>query len=1724
MNKAVIHHAVFATQFSSEHTIAAWELSMQQCIQQQLLPQLDSLLTQMFSQVDISIECLEVDLGRVEGNNYQQALLSALNQNLPEALAPFIQAEQGRFNQAQLQLEHLERDVKTAPIAADVSELLVWFGQQVCTGNSHQLALLISAKQTMNSLVAANPQLISQCLEKLTHEALITILLKLAANLSAANWQVLLNENLTLNKLGHSRYAPLEKLWQGLLKSSRYQPFQLTIHWQAALSAYALSGKLTAIYHLFSQLDANLSALPSDTSELSNFVTLCQPFQPAASFSLHYWLQELSEAFTGLDSRKLGQLWQDIYQVPYEQLLVFLSQLTLKPQQISCLVIALSDEQLLSLTAGHNHEHSALVKACLRGLVRGEVQARPKLEAGKLSASKVVNGRANNDAVKGLSRGDFWQLTLSYQLVDRGSLHNQTSYLRYLAQHQAQTKQLDLHQVILDFAEITEQTSKDPRLLSIVQTLKIEAKGLLPSASDYQTPNNNIELAPQFNLLSDNLEQAFLGERAVTQTAELEHWLNHANEVQIARLYWRLSNALQAGYSLSLLPVGLAHSFFSRCFSYAAQLSGLPDETIKRCLQELSRAKPPILQIALNRLLRGGKSELQWLNFAQCPGLSTHALLVQRFNDKLNPVLQSLVLTYKGSASKAQTIVKQVVGLSAQQQELLALLAQQSSNHVRLCERVVAALTYDQLTDVLALFGGCMSELNHAAFSSLLNQCAKANLGSLLKSPHTLETTSRVYLLYQSLNQSNLSFLALRHGFIELLSAMLPLSVAQVYAQLGHTAAPFGQIICPSLYNWGKERRDDKVPMSLSALPMDSFSFELTVKQSQSLEQWCKALSIQARSELQVVLSSVNPEGSLLFKLASQLSNPQVDLLVSILGGVQLTSFSHSANALVDELSFFADNANYLQQLRKTTLLYLLFNDQPRSVPSEAQCQALMLSALSAGLGLKPEQLTADFNALKHWATARCDAAALLTLIKNQRASPSVPRWTKANIVGSTDLLGPINPLVPQINLAKSSQVSALLPQPRLGLIDGIFTQQYSALPLELVSRLSGRFNLLAKQSFGAYCHYARWRKQLLNRYTIPNLLQLLSRVYWPQDELETILKLPSLASNGESALPWQKLLASLNSGAYSTPQLMDELLQNLSWKKYSNWQAVIEGLYQQCGVSRQQAWRKAAGINEALVTKPKACVIHSESPHQLQIQQQLSKAFSEAIQQGALTTKGLDVLTQLDESSPILAYQQIHRLVRSANHIRDLDKPNVQLGLLAILNNAGLTTAKQQHLLARGLANELSHLEMGAIQQAVFDICPSDSATDIHRLEKVPDQLRSMLEQFDRTPIVAIDTAEPMLISSLLKTLESSPSRFIKEYQQALSQLGFKQQFAKALESAEHLELFCQAMPLSLLPSLLSDITSSDVNVAMACIQRLSFVQNHLGWMSVNLSDVVAVRCLSQYFLVAGFSFTLPRFMACYLAALAQLSHQTYLRVSDSRAELVKGLRLAENVCQSNHNAPVIPSHTTADIEQALYEVVKQQLTAASTDKITDVDATLIQSDPLVPVANSEPEPIQQAVLSNAGLVLLAPFIPMLFERLHLVEKQQFVSPLSQQLAVNVLQHLLGIDDYSDTDLSLNKLICGMEIASPVVCSPASEEHKPLLESLLNEAVRQWSALGKTSVMGLRDSFLLRNGVLSRQEELWQLQVEVKPYDMLLDKLPWGYGMVKFSWMKSAIQVNWRD
>jgi len=56
-----------------------------------------------------------------------------------------------------------------------------------------------------------------------------------------------------------------------------------------------------------------------------------------------------------------------------------------------------------------------------------------------------------------------------------------------------------------------------------------------------------------------------------------------------------------------------------------------------------------------------------------------------------------------------------------------------------------------------------------------------------------------------------------------------------------------------------------------------------------------------------------------------------------------------------------------------------------------------------------------------------------------------------------------------------------------------------------------------------------------------------------------------------------------------------------------------------------------------------------------------------------------------------------------------------------------------------------------------------------------------------------------------------------------------------------------------------------------------------------------------------------------------------------------------------------------------------------------------------------------------------------------------------------------------------------------------------------------------------LRGSFFVRPGKLSRRGSDDLLQVEARSYDLLLDRLPWGIGLIQLPWMKSILWVEWR-
>ena len=162
---------------------------------------------------------------------------------------------------------------------------------------------------------------------------------------------------------------------------------------------------------------------------------------------------------------------------------------------------------------------------------------------------------------------------------------------------------------------------------------------------------------------------------------------------------------------------------------------------------------------------------------------------------------------------------------------------------------------------------------------------------------------------------------------------------------------------------------------------------------------------------------------------------------------------------------------------------------------------------------------------------------------------------------------------------------------------------------------------------------------------------------------------------------------------------------------------------------------------------------------------------------------------------------------------------------------------------------------------------------------------------------------------------------------------------------------------------------------------------------------------------------------------------------------------------------------------------------------------------------------------IGNAGLVLLSPYLPRYFESLGLVEGRVFKDRHAAERGVHLLQFMLdGSSSNPEFLLVLNKILCGIKTGVPILQSiDISEQEIELSESLLFGVIGNWPALKNSTIDGLRESFLQRDAHLQLKDDAWQLLVEAKPFDMLLDEIPWNYKTIKLPWMKNLISVDWR-
>lgn len=162
---------------------------------------------------------------------------------------------------------------------------------------------------------------------------------------------------------------------------------------------------------------------------------------------------------------------------------------------------------------------------------------------------------------------------------------------------------------------------------------------------------------------------------------------------------------------------------------------------------------------------------------------------------------------------------------------------------------------------------------------------------------------------------------------------------------------------------------------------------------------------------------------------------------------------------------------------------------------------------------------------------------------------------------------------------------------------------------------------------------------------------------------------------------------------------------------------------------------------------------------------------------------------------------------------------------------------------------------------------------------------------------------------------------------------------------------------------------------------------------------------------------------------------------------------------------------------------------------------------------------------IGNAGQVLVAPFLPRLFGMLGLVEDGKFSDEMAAHRAVRLVQFLVdGREETWEGTLPLNKILCGLEPEQPVNLNIAlTSTEVAACEELLGAIIAHWSAIGRTSVQGLRESFLQREGRLTHSSKGWQLLVQERAFDMLLDRLPWSIKVIKLQWMTKALYVEWR-
>lgn len=210
--------------------------------------------------------------------------------------------------------------------------------------------------------------------------------------------------------------------------------------------------------------------------------------------------------------------------------------------------------------------------------------------------------------------------------------------------------------------------------------------------------------------------------------------------------------------------------------------------------------------------------------------------------------------------------------------------------------------------------------------------------------------------------------------------------------------------------------------------------------------------------------------------------------------------------------------------------------------------------------------------------------------------------------------------------------------------------------------------------------------------------------------------------------------------------------------------------------------------------------------------------------------------------------------------------------------------------------------------------------------------------------------------------------------------------------------------------------------------------------------------------------------------------------------------------------NAGIIEVHNQSD-SNTKYDL-QDSANADDNKQLINDDKKIIQN------------PEEGYFISNAGLVLLHPFLETLFETTGLVKGASFVNKEAKDRATQLLQYISGEPpEAPEYLLYLNKLLCGIPDEEHLDRMVAlSDEEKKEADELLIAVIKHWTALKNTSVGTLQQSFLQRKAKLNfnKKENSWIMRVERSAMDILIDRLPWGFSNIQLTRMPYPLKTFW--